>query len=69
MVCKIKSVSRMRAMPRNETLYRNVETIKIAGAVVRGKIYDWPDFYDILFYPHTRAACKILYQNSNRLSG
>ena len=40
MVCKIKSVSRMRAMPRNETLYRNVETIKIAGAVVRGKIYD-----------------------------
>ena len=40
MVCKMKSVSRMRTMPRNEALQRNVETIKIAGAVVRGKIYD-----------------------------
>ena len=40
MVCKIKSVSRMWTMPRNETLQRNVETIKIAGAVVRGRIYD-----------------------------
>ena len=55
MVCKIKLVLRMRGRPRNEALQRNVETIKIAGAVVRGRIYDWPDFYDILFYPRTRC--------------
>jgi len=30
----------MRTMPRNKTLQRNVETIKIARAVERGKIYD-----------------------------
>lgn len=40
MVCKIKLVLRMRGRPRNEALQRNVETIKIAGAVVRGRIYD-----------------------------
>ena len=56
MVCKIKSVSRMRTMPRNEALQRNVETIKIAGAVERGKIYDWPDFHAKLFYTRTRCT-------------
>ena len=56
MVCKIKSVSRMRTMPRNEALQRNVETIKIAGAVEKGKIYDWPDFYAKIFYTRTRCT-------------
>ena len=56
MVCKMKSVSRMRTMPRNKTLQRNVETIKIARAVERGKIHDWPGFHAKLFYTRTRCT-------------